>query len=121
MAHIELYDDASPDRDYASSPATFVDGTPFLIGTLSSFFLGFDPSTGNGAYEGNCAFTSGSGLTTLNQLNAGGYTFGGLLDSTVSSNIPAGYQLAVDGSVEVEVIVGVEEKSWGAVKDLFRK
>jgi hypothetical protein len=125
--NIELYQDGTPDRDYGTNPPnptappTFVDGSPFLIGTLSNFFLFFDPSSGGGAFEGDCSFTSGSGLTTLNQLNASGYTFGGVLDATVSANIPVGYQLAVDGSIEVEVIVGVEERSWGAVKDLFRK
>jgi hypothetical protein len=126
--NIELYDDSTPDHDYgtsppnATAPSTFVDGTAFLIGTLSDFFLFFDPSTGSGAYEGNCSFTSGSGLSTLNQLNASGYTFGGVLDSAASAgNVPAGYDLQVDGVIEVEVIVGVEEKSWGAVKGLYRR
>lgn len=126
---IELYDDASPDHDYGTNPPnppatpnSFVDGTPFLIGTLSDFFLFFDPSSGQGAYEGNCAFTSGSGLGTLNLLNASGYTFGGAFDTNASGgNVPAGYDLQVDGVIEVEVIVGVEDKSWGAVKDLFRR
>jgi len=125
---IELYQDGTPDHDYGTgppnptAPPTFVDGAPFLIGTLSDFFLFFDPSTGSGAYEGNCDFTSGSGLATLMQLNASGYTFGGVLDNGASGgNVPAGYDLQVDGVIEVEVIVGVEESSWGAVKDLYRR
>jgi hypothetical protein len=81
----------------------------------------FDPTTGSGAYVGNCTFIAGSGLATLNQLNANGYTFGGTLSSNTSGgNVPAGYDLQCDGVVEVEVIVGVEEKSWGGIKGLYR-
>lgn len=125
--NIELWQDPSRNHDYGinppslTSPPTFVDGTLFLGGTLSDFFLFFDPSTGSGAYEGNIDFTSGSGLTTLNQINADGYTFGGVLNSTASGgNVPQGYDLQVDGLIEVEVIVGVEETGWGAVKQLYR-
>jgi len=126
---IELYDEAAGTHDYGTNPPnppatpnSFINGVPFLIGTLSNFFLFFDPSSGQGAYEGDCAFTSGSGLATLNQLNANGYTFGGVLDTNASGgNVPAGYDLQVDGVIEVEVIVGVEESSWGAVKGLYRR
>jgi hypothetical protein len=106
----------------ATAPPTFVDGTLFLGGTFSDFFLFFDPSNGNGAYEGHALFTSGTGLATLDQMNANGYTFGGVLDSNASGgNVPQGYDLQVDGVIEVEVIVGVEQKSWGAVKELYSK
>ncbi len=125
---IDLYRDPSRDHDYgisppnATAPSTFTNGALFLGGTLNSFFMFYDSATGSGAYEGNASFTAGSGLVTLNQLNAAGYTFGGTLGSAASGgNVPAGYDLQVDGVIEVEVIVGVEQKSWGAVKDLYRR
>jgi hypothetical protein len=124
---IELHRDPSKDHDYgtnppnATAPSTFVNGPLFLGGTLNSFFMYYDPSTGSGAYEGNATFNSGSGLTTLNQLNANGYTFGGTLsNATAGGNVPAGYDLQVDGVIEVEVIVGVQPKSWSGIKEMYR-
>jgi hypothetical protein len=123
---IDLYRDPAMNHDYgtnppnATAPPTFVDGALFLGGTFSSFFLFFEPG-GTGAYEGDVVFTSGSGLATLNQLSADGYTFGGVLNDTrAGGNVPTGYDLQVDGVIEVEVIVGVEDKSWSTIKEMYR-
>jgi hypothetical protein len=125
---INLYRDPSRDHDYgvnppnATAPPTFVNGTLFLGGTLNDFFMFYDLATGTGAYEGHIAFTSGSGLTTLNLLNANGYTFGGTLSSAASGgNVPQGYDLQVDGVIEVEVRVGVEPSSWSHIKEMYRR
>lgn len=125
---IDLYQDPSQDHDYgtnppnATAPSTFTNGTLFLGGTFTSFFLYFDPSTGSGAYEGNVVFNAGSGLAALNQLNANGYTFGGVLNTNASGgNVPQGYDLQADGTIEVEVRVGVEQKSWSTIKDMYRR
>jgi hypothetical protein len=124
---IDLYRDPAKDHDYgvnppnATAPSTFVNGALFLGGTFSNFFLFFDTNTGSGAYEGNVTFTAGSGLATLNQIQANGYTFGGVLNSNAAGgNVPQGYDLQVDGVIEVEVIVGVEQKSWSEIKGLYR-
>ena len=126
--NLDLYRDPARNHDYgvnpanATAPSTFVDGALFLGGTFDSFFLFFDTTSGSGAYEGDVVFNSGSGLAALNQIQANGYTFGGVLsDAAAGGNVPAGYDLQVDGVIEVEVIVGVEEKSWGAVKSLYKR
>src|SRR5262245_42727733 len=123
---LELRRDPSQDHDYgtnppnATAPPTFVNGALFLGGTLSSFFMFYDPATGSGAYEADANFTAGSGLATLNQIQANGYTFGGTLDANGSGgNLPAGYDLQVDGVIEVEVVVGVQDKSWSQIKGLY--
>jgi hypothetical protein len=125
---IDLWRDPSMDHDYginppnATAPTSFTNGSLFLGGTFVNFFLFFDPATSSGVYEGSVSFTSGSGLTTLNQLNANGYTFGGVLDTNSSGgNLPEGYDLQVDGTIEVEVRVGVEQKTWKEIKDLYRR
>jgi len=125
--NLDVYRDPAMDHDYgfnppnATAPSTFTNGSLLLGGTFDSFFLFYDPSTGSGAYEGNVLFSSGSGLTTLNQISANAYTFGGVLSSNAAGgNVPEGYDLQVDGVIEVEVIVGVEQKSWGAVKNLYK-
>jgi hypothetical protein len=125
---IDLYRDPARDHDYgvsppnATAPPTFVNGALFLGGTFSNFFLFFDTASGTGAYEGNVSFTSGSGLATLNQIQANGYTFGGVLNNTAAAgNVPDGYDLQIDGVIEVEVVVGVEQKSWSEIKGLYRQ
>jgi len=124
---VSLYRDPAQNHAYgvnpvnATSPSTFVDGSLFLGGTFTNFFLYHDPATGTGAYEGNVVFTSGSGLATLNQLNANAYTFGGTLtDNAAGGNVPTGYDLQVDGVIEIEVIVGVQQKSWSGIKEMYR-
>jgi hypothetical protein len=127
---IELHQDPSKNHDFGTgtppngtSPNTFVDGPLFLGGTLTNFFLFFDPSTGSGAYEGDVTFTSGSGLATLNQLNANGFTFGGALGAPAVGHppIPGGYDLQVDGTISLDVPVGVRQSSWSQVKELYRQ
>lgn len=125
---IELYDDPTRDHDYgidppsATAPPTFVNGTLFLGGTLDQFSLFLDTTSGSGAYEAWCHFNAGTGLATLNQIDADGYTFGGVLTSTaVGQNIPQGYDLQVDGLIEVFVRVSVEPKTWGSVKEMYRR
>ena len=123
---LDLYRDPARNHDYgvnpanATAPSTFVDGTLFLGGTFDNFFLFFDTNSGTGAYEGYLTFTAGSGLGNLVQ--APGYTFGGVLNSAASGgNVPAGYDLQVDGTIEVRFPTGVEHKSWGAVKSLYKR
>ena len=125
---LNLYNDPSMDHDYGTNPpngtapSTFSNGTLFLGGTFDNFFLYFDTSTGTGGYEGYLSFTAGSGLAALSQINSPGYTFGGVLNSTAAPgiNIPTGYDLQVDGVLEVGPFVGVQPMSWGAVKEMFR-
>lgn len=125
---LNLYDDPSMDHDYGinppngTAPSSFSNGTLFLSGTFENFFLFFDTTTGTGAYEGYLTFTSGSGLAALNQINAPGYTFGGVLTSAAAGgNVPTGYDLQVDGVIQVGPFVAVQPMSWGAVKEMFRK
>ncbi|MFQ5601066.1 MAG: hypothetical protein ACE5G2_11005, partial [Candidatus Krumholzibacteriia bacterium] len=123
---IEVWQDPSKDHDFgisppnATVPSTFTNGSLFLGGVFNSFVLFFDTNTGSGAYEGSIAFTSGSGLTTVQGIQGDGFTFGGVLDSTASGGaVPQGYDLQVDGVIEVVVEVAVEETTWGKVKSLY--
>jgi hypothetical protein len=125
---IDLYRDPSRDHDFGTSPpsgtvpSTFINGGLFLGGTFQNFFLFYDPSSGSGAYEGNVRFTAGSGLPTLNQIEADAYTFGGVLnDNSAGGNVPTGYDLQCDGVIQVQVGVGVENKSWTGIKNLYKQ
>jgi hypothetical protein len=125
---IELWDDPSKDHDYgsnppnASAPPSFVNGTLFLGGTFDNFFLYYDTASGAGAFEGQVSFTSGSGLPALTLMPAPGYTFGGALSPVaVGPNIPQGYDLQIDGTLQIDCCIGVEQKSWSGIKNLYRQ
>lgn len=125
---IELYQDPSQDHDYgasppnATAPSTFTNGTLLLGGTFDNFFLFWDPTTQTGAYEGTVTFNAGTGLAALNQLQAPGYTFGGVLGPVAAGgNVPQGYDLQADGTLEVRWEIGVQEKSWSGIKELYRR
>lgn len=124
---LQVWRDPARNHDYgvtppnATAPSTFVDGGLLLGGTLSDFFLFFDITTHTGAFEANLQLTSGSGLASLGMPATTGYTFAGVLDPEASgNNVPRGYDLQVDGTLEVRVIVGTNPSSWGAVKGLYR-
>lgn len=125
---IDLYRDPGMDHDYGVSPpngtapSTFTNGSLLLGGTFDSFFLFYDPATQTGGYEGTVTFTTGSGLGALSQLQAPGYTFGGVLSpSAAGGNVPAGYDLQADGTLEIRFEIGVEEKSWSTIKEMYRR
>ena len=47
------------------------------------------------------------------------YTFSGTFAAPTGAQIPAGYDLQIDGVLDVESTVSVESMSWGAVKNLY--
>lgn len=124
--NIELYEDATPDYDFGinppniTAPATFANGTLFLGGFFTSFFLFFDINFGVGSYEGFITWTAGTALATVQGLQADAFTFGGVLDTNASGGaVPQGYDLQIDGTIEAEIVVAVEDKSWGQIKALY--
>jgi hypothetical protein len=124
---IQVWADPAMNHDYGTfppngtAPSTFVDGTLLLGGTFDYFFLGYDSSTGSGAYEGSVTWTAGSALSTIMGIQNDGFTFGGVLnDAAASGSVPDGYDLQVDGVIEVNVVIAVKEKTWSGVKGLYR-
>lgn len=126
--NIELWQDNAPDAVFgtappnATVPSTFTNGTLFLGGFFTSFFLFFDANYGIGSYEAFITFNAGTALVTVLGLQPDAFTFGGVLDTAASGgNVPDGYDLQIDGTIETTVEVAVHEKSWSGVKALYRK
>jgi len=124
---LQVWRDPSGNHEYGvnppngTAPSTFNDGSLLLGGALSEFFLFFDITTHTGAFESNVTFTSGSGLPALGQTSTTGYTFAGVLDpEAAGGNVPQGYDLQVDGTLEVHVRVDVDRSTWSAVKEMYR-
>ncbi len=120
---LRLYADPSFDSDWGTDPvngtvpSTFVNGELIFEGTFSSFSLVHTPD--GGAFEG---FLNGTGGSALGSACTGcAYTFGGTFDNANSgAQIPAGYDLQVDGLLDVESAVANETISLDGLKQLYR-
>jgi hypothetical protein len=117
--HIEVYADPSNDHDWGVLPpngqlGTFTNGTLLLAGDFTSFTLALD-GTGAGSFEG---LIDGVGGTVASACTGCEFTFGGAFGRDIAQ-IPTGYDLQIDGVLEVDESVSTESKSFGAVKALY--
>lgn len=120
---IEVYEDPSNDHDWGINPpnaelATFQNGTLLFSGNFTDFNLTLTPS-GAGGYSGNI---DGVGGTVANLCDGSAdcaYTFGGAFTKDTGAQIPDGYDLQIDGTLEVDAAVPVDDTSFGAIKALY--
>jgi hypothetical protein len=119
---IAVYADAFADHDWGVNPAngsvpsTFVNGDLVFSGDFTSFTLVLDAS-GGGIFEGMIDATGGSALA--GPCTGCAYTFSGTFAAPTGANIPEGYDLQVDGVLEVESAVATETVNWGSLKSIF--
>lgn len=119
---LALYADASGNHDWGTNPAnatvpsTFTDGSLVFAGDFTSFTLIVQPS-GNGVFEGYLDGTGGSALA--GPCSGCTYTFAGTFAAPTGAQIPAGYDLQIDGLLAVESTVAVENMNWGSIKSLY--
>jgi hypothetical protein len=125
---LQVWQDPAMNHDYGinppngTAPSTFVDGTLLLGGTFDYFVLFYDSNSGVGSYEGTITWNSGSALGAINGIQNDGFHFGGVLNNAAASgSVPEGYDLQVDGVIEVKVIVAVEKTTWSEIKGLYRR
>lgn len=119
---IAIHADAARNHDWGTSPAnatvpgTFTDGDLVFSGVFTGFVVSLLPS-GAGIFEGYVDGTGGSALAGPCANCA--YTFAGTFAAPTGAQIPAGYDLQVDGVLEVESAVSVETLNWGSLKQMF--
>jgi len=120
---LSLYAHPSPDHDWgfnpanATVPSTFVNGELVFQGQFTSFAL-FRQSSGLGVFEGYLDGTGGSALA--GPCSGCAYTFAGTFATATGAQIPQGYDLQVDGVLDVNSAVGTESLNWGTLKQMFR-
>jgi hypothetical protein len=120
---LRVYADPLRDHDWGTGPAnatvpsTFSNGDLVFAGAFDSFTL-IRQASGQGVFEGMLSATGGSALA--GPCTGCAYTFAGTFAAPTGAQIPAGYDLQVDGILDVESTVGVESMSWGSIKTLFR-
>jgi hypothetical protein len=119
---IAIFADAARNHDWGTNPAnatvpgTFTDGDLVFSGVFTGFVVSLLPS-GAGIFEG---YIDGTGGSALAGPCAGcAYTFAGTFAAPTGAQIPEGYDLQVDGVLEVESAVSTETMNWGSLKQLF--
>lgn len=119
---LSMYADASNDSDWGTNPpngtapASFENGDLVFQGAFTDFTL-FLGSTGAGAFEGNLDGTGGSALANVCIDCA--YSFAGVFTDATGAQIPDGYDVQVDGTLEVDSAVNNDESSFGGLKSRF--
>jgi hypothetical protein len=119
---LEMYLDSTPDADWgvlppnAVSPSTFTDGTLYFSGSFTDFSL-FRTAAGDGSYEGHLDGLGGDMIGAVCSNCA--YTWGGAFTSAAGAQLPDGYDLQIDGVLEIDGAVSNENKTWGDVKSLY--
>lgn len=121
--NIEVYEDTILDHDWGTFPpnpqtSTFTNGTLLLEGTFTDFVLVITNATGAGVYEGNIDGVGGTSAAICDGLADCAYTFGGAFLREIAQ-VPDGYDLQIDGTLEVDAAVPATPTSFGAVKALF--
>jgi hypothetical protein len=121
---IEVYEDAVLDHDWGVFPpnaemATFTNGSLLFEGNFTAFGLQLSAS-GFGVYEGTIDGVGGTSAALCDDLADCAYTFGGAFQREIAQ-VPDGYDLQIDGTLEVDAAVPATPTSFGAVKALFHK
>lgn len=100
------------------APATFQDGTPILVGTLTGFQFLLDTANGTGSFEAVLNVTGGTQLANFPPDQRVGWTFSGASGNAL--NIPQGYAHQIDGQAFLNAPTQVRRTSWGRLKAGYR-
>lgn len=119
---LDIYMDAAKDADWGinppnlTSPSNFTDGILFFHGSFSNFTM-FMTSYGYGSFEGTL---DGEDGWVINEICSDcAYTWGGAFSQDIAQ-VPEGYDLQIDGVLEMDYEVPTEDATWGTIKTLFR-
>jgi hypothetical protein len=120
---LEIYRDGAQNADWGvappnpTSPATFNDGTLFFQGAFNDFTIFIAPG-GYGSFEGTLDGVAGEVISEV--CTGCAYSWGGSFTLESGAQIPAGYDLQIDGVFEIEAAVSTETTNWGSLKALYR-
>ncbi len=114
---LELWRDDTPDADWTIGASTFNDGSLFFRGAFSDFTI-YMAADGSGAFEGSLDGMAGE-IIDQNCSDCA-YTWGGAFGASSGAQIPAGYDLQMDGEMSILEAVSNENHTFGSLKALFR-
>lgn len=120
---LDVWRDGAQNADFgvnppnATAPGSFTDGSLFFRGAFTDFTI-FLAADGSGAFEGSLDGIGGDILGAVCTNCA--YTWGGNFTSGSGAQILEGYDLQMDGELQIEDSVANENATWSDVKALFR-
>ncbi|MFH1842540.1 MAG: hypothetical protein ABIF77_04985 [bacterium] len=119
---LSIYFDPAKNADWgtfppnAVAPATFGEGTLLFQGNFTSF-VAIITGNGIGVFDGTL---DGVGGELLGQACTNcAYSWGGIFTMHSGAQLPDGFQLQLDGTLEVNAAVPAQESTWGSVKALY--
>ena len=120
--YLEMYQDSSNNADWginppnATVPGTFADGELFFAGEFTDLAIYYF-ADGTGSFTGNLNGVSGTMIDT--GCTGCIYTWGGAFTWDSGAQILEGYDLQIDGVLEIDAAVSTDAATWGSVKSLF--
>lgn len=118
---LEVYRDAAMNAAYGinppngTAPSTFTDGTLLLKGAFTSFAITFNPF-GGASYGGSADGLAGELITSCVGCI---YSWGGTYTADVGAQIPEGYDMQLDGILQIDSAVPSPSTDWGTIKSQF--
>ena len=124
---IEVYEDAVLNHDWGTNPpntelSTFTDGQLLFEGEFTRFNLDLaiaGTAEGSGVYSGDIDGIGGTAANLCDGAADCAYTFGGAFGKPIAVQLPEGYDVQIQGTLEVDAAVPTTTDSFGAVKSLF--
>lgn len=101
-----------------TAPSSFVDGTTFLVGSLTAFQIVMNTDTNSGSYEAVFEVTGGSQYGNIPATDRSGWTFAGATGNEL--NRPEGYAHQIDGQIFLNRQVPTRATTWGRLKSSYR-
>jgi hypothetical protein len=106
----------------ATSPSTFIDGSIRIGGNVKNFTLDYNFGSALGNFQGDMNLDEGADLTYVPVGQRNGWLLGGLNNVGLAGNpsVPQGYDHQVEGECHIPGKTPTTQKTWGAVKALYR-
>lgn len=118
---LEVWRDPAENADWgvfppnATAPSTFMDGSLLLQANFNDFILVLTPG-GAGAFEGHLDGVAGALIQACTDCL---YTWGGSFDTNAGAQVPDGYDVQIDGVLEIDESISTDHESFGALKALY--
>jgi len=106
----------------ATSPSTFIDGSIRIGGNVKNLTLDYNFASQLGNFQGDMNLDEGLDLGYVPVGQRNGWLLGGLNDVGLGGNpsVPTGYDHQVEGECHIPGKTPATQKTWGAVKALYR-
>src|SRR5262249_52449753 len=114
------YTDGSCTAPNTVAPATFIDGTLALGGSVDQGALFYDYTHNQGGFTAIMTQDEGTDLIYIPGAQRSGWHLQGLLGRP-NATVPCGYDNQVSGECRIPSVTATSQKTWGAIKSMYRR